>query len=105
ALNTFRRKAKITAPNLEGAAISPLSGLPLGDYLSGVDNPPREAPRTSAWSKVDLFLRQFERWREMARQSPLSQCLETVLTETHYEALLLAEPRGEERVANVRRLT
>ena len=58
----------------------------------------------SAWSKVDAFLGQFEDWRELARQSSLSLCLETVLAATHYEALLLAEPRGEERVANVNQL-
>ena len=51
-----------------------------------------------------MFLQQFERWRELARQGSLSHCLETVLRETHYEAMLLAEPRGEERAANVRRL-
>ena len=54
--------------------------------------------------KVDLFLRQFSRWRELVRQTSLSQCLETALTETHYEDLLLAGDRGVERAANVRRL-
>ena len=38
------------------------------------------------------------------RQTSLSYCLETALAETHYEALLQAEARGAERVANVRRL-
>jgi len=55
-------------------------------------------------TKVETFLGQFDRWRELARQSSLSRCLETVLTETHYEALLSAEARGDERLANVRRL-
>jgi ATP-dependent helicase/nuclease subunit A len=53
--------------------------------------------------KIELFLEQFGRWRELVRQTSLSQCLETALTETHYEPLLLAEARGPERVANVRR--
>ena len=43
-------------------------------------------------------------WRERLRLSSLTDCLENVLAETHYESLLLAEPRGAERVANVRRL-
>jgi ATP-dependent helicase/nuclease subunit A len=64
----------------------------------------RTADRNAAWTKIDLFARQFTRWRELVRQASLSQCLETVLTETHYEALLLAGPRGEERGANLRRL-
>jgi ATP-dependent helicase/nuclease subunit A len=53
---------------------------------------------------LKLFLDQFTRWRELVRQTSLSQCLETALNETHYEALLLAGERGAERVANVRRL-
>jgi ATP-dependent helicase/nuclease subunit A len=55
-------------------------------------------------AKVTTFLEQFHRWRELARQTSLSQTLETALHETHYEPLLLAGPRGAERVANVRRL-
>jgi ATP-dependent helicase/nuclease subunit A len=55
-------------------------------------------------AKVVAFLEQFQRWRELARQTSLSQTLETALNDTHYEALLLAGPRGVERVANVRRL-
>ncbi|HEY2952583.1 MAG TPA: UvrD-helicase domain-containing protein [Verrucomicrobiae bacterium] len=58
----------------------------------------------SVWKKVDLFLSQFERWRELIRQTSLSVCLEAVGAETYYEDLLLAEPRGAELVANVRRL-
>jgi ATP-dependent helicase/nuclease subunit A len=55
-------------------------------------------------TKVAAFLDQFQLWRELARQTSLSQTLETALNDTHYEALLLAGPRGAERVANVRRL-
>lgn len=55
-------------------------------------------------AKVVAFLEQFHRWRELARQTSLSQTLETALNDTHYEPLLLAGPRGAERVANVRRL-
>ena len=56
------------------------------------------------WAKVDGFLKRFDVWRERMRQTSLSYCLETALAETHYEALLQAEARGAERVANVRRL-
>jgi len=59
--------------------------------------------QASAWEKVDWFLRRFEAWREQVRLTSLSHCLETVLDETHYEALLHLDPRGAERVANVRR--
>lgn len=55
-------------------------------------------------AKVRNFLTQFDRWRELIRQTSVSQALETALDETYYEALLSAEPRGAERVANVRKL-
>ena len=57
-----------------------------------------------AWSKLDLFLRQLDRWRAFIRHSSLSDCLEAVLAETHYESLLRASPRGAQQIANVRRL-
>ena len=58
----------------------------------------------SAFEKASAFLARFGAWRERLRLSSLTDCLERVLAETHYEALLLAEPRGPERAANVRRL-
>ncbi len=58
----------------------------------------------TARTKLQQFFAQFTRWRSLARQTSLSHCLETVLAETHYEALLLAGARGRERVANVNRL-
>ena len=54
--------------------------------------------------KVRAFLDQFHRWRELIRHTSLTQSIETALTGTHYEALLLAGERGPERVANLRRL-
>jgi ATP-dependent helicase/nuclease subunit A len=60
-------------------------------------------PERTAWSKVDLFLKQFAVWRELARQVALSHCLERALTETDYEAVLKAGERGHERAANVRK--
>ena len=58
----------------------------------------------SLFPKAAAFLTRFTAWRELLRLSSLTQCLERVLAETHFESLLLAEPRGAERVANVRRL-
>lgn len=55
-------------------------------------------------AKSKAFLAQYGSWRELIRHSAITHCLETILTETHYEAILLAGERGEARVANVRRL-
>ena len=64
--------------------------------------PPSRAPSTG--EKVRAFLARFARWRRMARETSLSQRLETVLNETHYLEWLLTLDRGEQRRANVRRL-
>lgn len=61
-------------------------------------------PVESAWLKLDTFFRQMHRWRELVRQSSVSHCLETALAETHYELMLRAGERGEQQIANVRRL-
>lgn len=66
--------------------------------------PPEGGVPSERHAKVVTFLDQFDRWRELARQTSLSQTLETALHDTHYEPLLLAGPRGAERLANVRRL-
>ena len=66
--------------------------------------PAEPSPALALWSKVDGFLSQFARWRRLAREGSLSECLEAALAETHYEALLRAGPRGPERAANVRLL-
>jgi len=63
--------------------------------------PPAEP---SALEKASAFLTRFAAWRDRLRLSSLTDCLERVLAETHYESLLLAEPRGAQRVANVRRV-
>jgi len=57
-----------------------------------------------AWEKLSAFARQFESWRKLIRQSSLSRCLEAVLVDTHYEAMLATDARGAERMANVLRL-
>jgi len=96
---------------------SPLVGLTLDELLAVRLTEPTEllwiavncAARTRKVSpplraRLAEFLDQFQRWRELVRHTSLSQTLETALRDTHYEPLLLAEPRGAERFANVRRL-
>ena len=50
---------------------------------------------------LSRFLERFRVWRKLIRQSSLSQCLEAVLTETHYLEWLKSQPRGGQRAANV----
>jgi ATP-dependent helicase/nuclease subunit A len=64
----------------------------------------QEADSIGTRQKVAAFLERFARWRRLARQLPLSRCLDAVLTETLYGAWLLTQPRGEQRYANVQRL-
>lgn len=59
---------------------------------------------TGAQPKVRAFLKSFEKWRRQARRGALSHCVRTILDETAYESLVLAQERGEERLANVNRL-
>ena len=63
----------------------------------------RSKATAETFSKADNFLKRFRRWRQLARQASLSQCLESVLAETHYAEWLLARPRGAQRRANVER--
>ena len=57
--------------------------------------------RNEPVGKLKDFLERFSRWRKLARQVSLSQCLEEVLAETHYADWLLSHPRGAQRRANV----
>ena len=52
-------------------------------------------------AKIGKFLERFHRWRKLARQVSLSQCLEEILAETHYADWLQSRPRGAQRRANV----
>ncbi len=63
-----------------------------------------ESIATAARSKLKTFLVSFDRWRRQARRGALSACVRTILDATHYESLVLAQERGEERLANVNRL-
>jgi len=58
----------------------------------------------AAGPKLKAFLTSFDLWRRHARQGALSNCIRAILDETHYESLVLAQERGEERLANVNRL-
>jgi len=55
----------------------------------------------SATKKIVTFLDRYPRWRKLAKQSSLSECLEAVLTETLYVDWLRSQPRGAQRAANV----
>jgi ATP-dependent helicase/nuclease subunit A len=94
---------------------SPLAGLSLGELaeirLAAKDvhfwtalNRARSAEcgaRNELLRKIEGFLERFSRWRKLARQVSLSQCLEEVLAETHYADWLQSRPRGAQRRANV----
>ena len=54
-------------------------------------------------AKISAFLERFSRWRQLARRASLSQCLESILAETHYAGWLRSRPRGAQRQANVER--
>ncbi len=90
ALNKFRHESE---RRLQAAERHRHEELPLEDAVP-----------SELLAKVATFLDQFQRWRELARQTSLSQTLETALHDTQYEPLLLAGPRGAERLGNVRRL-
>ncbi|HEV2436508.1 MAG TPA: UvrD-helicase domain-containing protein [Verrucomicrobiae bacterium] len=53
--------------------------------------------------KIETFLERFSRWRQLAQQASLSQCLECILAETHYAEWLRSRPRGAQRQANMER--
>jgi ATP-dependent helicase/nuclease subunit A len=62
---------------------------------------PGSGVQSQARAKAGTFLERFHRWRNLAKQSSLSQCLETILSETHYDDWLKSRPRGAQRHANV----
>jgi ATP-dependent helicase/nuclease subunit A len=96
---------------------SPLAGLSLDELaavrlaakdvrfwtaLNRIQNPESRTQNVTT-QKVEQFLERFHRWRQLARQASLSQCLENVLAETHYAEWLRSRPRGAQRQANVER--
>ena len=74
-----------------------------GCGLPSVASGRRMGMRNETLQKIKGFLERFRRWRQLARQASLSQCLESLLAETYYAEWLLARPRGAQRRANVER--
>ncbi|HTA95774.1 MAG TPA: UvrD-helicase domain-containing protein, partial [Verrucomicrobiae bacterium] len=64
---------------------------------------PKSKVQIETREKIGKFLERFHRWRKLAQQSSLSQCLEAILAETHYDDWLKSRPRGAQRHANVGR--
>jgi ATP-dependent helicase/nuclease subunit A len=64
---------------------------------------PKSKIKNETRSKVEKFILRFHRWRKLAKQSSLSQCLEEILAETHYDDWLKSRRRGLQRHANVQR--
>ncbi len=64
---------------------------------------PKSKVQSELRAKAEKFLERFHRWRKLAHQSSLSQCLEAILAETHYGDWLKSRPRGAQRHANVGR--
>ena len=64
---------------------------------------PKSKVQSETLAKIEKFLERFHRWRKLAQQSSLSQCLEAILAETHYDDWLKSRPRGAQRHANVQR--
>jgi ATP-dependent helicase/nuclease subunit A len=64
---------------------------------------PQSTVHSETRAKIKNFLGRFHRWRKLAQQSSLSQCLEEILSETHYDDWLKSRPRGAQRHANVLR--
>ncbi|HZL13145.1 MAG TPA: 3'-5' exonuclease, partial [Verrucomicrobiae bacterium] len=64
---------------------------------------PKSKVQSETREKTGTFLERFSRWRKLARQSSLSQCLEAILAKTHYDDWLKSRPHGVQRHANVGR--
>ena len=62
------------------------------------------AVHRSAREKLGRFFDRYREWREWVRRAALSECLEAILTQTHYEDWLNLQPRRRQRRANVRQL-
>jgi ATP-dependent helicase/nuclease subunit A len=64
---------------------------------------PKSRVQNETREKTGKFLERFSRWRKLAQQSSLSQCLETILAETRYDDWLKSRSRGAQRHANIQR--
>ena len=59
--------------------------------------------RARARDKAGRFVSRYRDWRRQARRGAVSQCLESVIEQTHYTERLLAQERGEQKRADVER--
>src|ERR1035437_951780 len=59
--------------------------------------------KNGAAEKIPKFLERFSRWRKLAKQNSLSECLEAVQAETLYADWLRAQPCGAQRAAHIER--
>jgi len=110
-IRASQREDRFWGAMLKFAATSPNAGTtspsPIGWEKAGVRaavSGEAESIATAARSKLKAFLVSFDAWRRQARRGALSSCVRTILDATHYESLVLAQERGEERLANVNRL-
>ncbi len=105
-------KSQVQSPKSESTVHGPQSTVGAGSQVQCPESKVEEgggkdAPGGAAQTleeKVSLFLDRVARWRGMARQLALSQCLEALLAETHYGDWASMQPRGEQRAANIKRL-
>ena len=92
---------------------SPLVGLTLEElgeirlqapgkhFWTALNRAAKELADAALKTKLVRFLEQCSRWRQLVRQASLSECLETVLTDTYYAEWLRTQPRGTQAGANV----
>lgn len=92
---------------------SPLVGLTLEElgeirlvapgkhYWTALNRAAQELGDAALKSKLVRFLERCSRWRKLVRQAALSECLETVLTDTFYAEWLRTQPRGTQAGANL----
>jgi len=94
-----------------GAMTSLLCGVPESDLLQLPEEGPlplavRKTERPSAipaprWRRLQRFADQFERWRRRMGEVETGDLIETILAETRFADLVLAEPGGRRRRANL----
>lgn len=60
-------------------------------------------PESSSVAQTRSFLESYDAWRTLSRTASLSECLETVLENTGYEAWLTTTPNPSQALANLRR--
>jgi ATP-dependent helicase/nuclease subunit A len=88
------------------ARTSLFCGVPEGDLVDlpkegplGAPRPPRIPP--DRWERLTTFARRLERWRGLARRVSTGDLVETILRETLFPELMLLEPDGRRRHANL----